>query len=110
MSLKFDITERLHEVLTVHGIASRSMSGSLVSDLIRWAADSARQSKPELPRYGITWQGPQLPISVPMADGYWTPWHLAIGKCDGNHAGPRCADPECWKPVTRTEEMTDDRR
>lgn len=19
-----------------------------------------------------------------------------IPKCDGNHAGPRCADPECW--------------
>ena len=22
-------------------------------------------------------------------------WHY-VKKCDGNHAGPRCADPECW--------------
>ncbi len=31
----------------------------------------------ELPRYGIRWNGPTQPISVPMGDGYWTPWHLA---------------------------------
>ena len=30
-----------------------------------------------LPRYGIRWNGPGLPLSVPMDDGYWTPWHLA---------------------------------
>lgn len=30
-----------------------------------------------LPRYGIRWNGPQQPIAVPLADGYWTPWHLA---------------------------------
>lgn len=30
-----------------------------------------------VPRYGIRWNGPTQPISVPMADGYWTPWHLA---------------------------------
>lgn len=30
-----------------------------------------------LPRYGLRWNGPQLPLSVPMDDGYWTPWHLA---------------------------------
>ena len=30
-----------------------------------------------LPRYGIRWNGPTEPISVPMDDGYWTPWHLA---------------------------------
>lgn len=30
-----------------------------------------------LPRYGIRWNGPGLPLSVPMEDGYWTPWHLA---------------------------------
>lgn len=31
----------------------------------------------ELPRYGSRWNGPTQPLSVPMADGYWTPWHLA---------------------------------
>lgn len=30
-----------------------------------------------LPRYGIRWNGPEEPLAVPMADGYWTPWHLA---------------------------------
>lgn len=30
-----------------------------------------------LPRYGIRWNGPNLPLAVPMGDGYWTPWHLA---------------------------------
>lgn len=30
-----------------------------------------------LTRYGIRWNGPSQPLSVPMADGYWTPWHLA---------------------------------
>ena len=31
-----------------------------------------------LPRYGLRWNGPQQPLSVPMEDGYWTPWHLAV--------------------------------
>ena len=30
-----------------------------------------------LPRYGLRWNGPHEPVSVPMDDGYWTPWHLA---------------------------------
>jgi hypothetical protein len=30
-----------------------------------------------LPRYGLRWNGPEEPLAVPMADGYWTPWHLA---------------------------------
>ena len=30
-----------------------------------------------LPRYGLRWNGPSQPLSVPMDDGYWTPWHLA---------------------------------
>lgn len=30
-----------------------------------------------LPRYGLRWNGPSQPITVPMDDGYWTPWHLA---------------------------------
>lgn len=31
-----------------------------------------------LPRYGLRWNGPGQPVSVPMADGYWTPFHLAL--------------------------------
>lgn len=30
-----------------------------------------------LPRYGLRWNGDRQPLSVPMDDGYWTPWHLA---------------------------------
>lgn len=30
-----------------------------------------------LPRYGLRWNGDRQPFSVPMDDGYWTPWHLA---------------------------------
>lgn len=30
-----------------------------------------------LPRYGLRWNGPQQPLTTPMDDGYWTPWHLA---------------------------------
>ena len=30
-----------------------------------------------LPRYGLRWNGPTSPVSVPREDGYWTPWHLA---------------------------------
>ncbi|WLH87871.1 hypothetical protein PSH87_14335 [Pseudomonas sp. FP453] len=30
-----------------------------------------------LPRYGLRWNGPGLPLAVQMDDGYWTPWHLA---------------------------------
>lgn len=29
-----------------------------------------------LPRYGIKWNGDHQPISTPMDDGYWTPYHL----------------------------------
>lgn len=35
-----------------------------------------------LPRYGLRWDGPSQPLSVPMDDGYWTPWHLAQGECE----------------------------
>ncbi|WP_178125751.1 hypothetical protein [Pseudomonas sp. EMN2] len=34
-----------------------------------------------LPRYGLRWNGPTLPLAVPMDDGYWTPWHLAQEAC-----------------------------
>lgn len=30
-----------------------------------------------LPRFGLRWNGPGLPLAVPMPDGYWTPAHLA---------------------------------
>lgn len=30
-----------------------------------------------LPRFGLRWNGPGIPLAVPFDDGYWTPWHLA---------------------------------
>ena len=27
-------------------------------------------------------------------------------KCDGNHGGPRCADPECWNDTPDEQELT----
>jgi hypothetical protein len=30
-----------------------------------------------MPRYGLRWNGPKDPVSVPMPDGYWTPYYLA---------------------------------
>lgn len=41
------------------------------------APPAGADSWPELERYGIEWQGPNLPIALPMPDGYWTPWHVA---------------------------------
>lgn len=35
-----------------------------------------------LPRYGIRWNGPTEPLSVPLNRGYWTPWHLAAAEID----------------------------
>lgn len=35
-----------------------------------------------LPRFGLRWNGPGQPLSVPMDDGYWTPWHLANSAAD----------------------------
>jgi hypothetical protein len=33
---------------------------------------------PAITRYGLRWNGPQQPVSVPMVDGYWTPAHAAM--------------------------------
>ena len=30
-----------------------------------------------LPRYGLSWNGPEQFVTVPMPDGYWTPWHIS---------------------------------
>jgi hypothetical protein len=35
-----------------------------------------------MPRYGLRWSGPEAPLSVPMDDGYWTPWHMAQAEVD----------------------------
>lgn len=38
--------------------------------------------KDELTRYGIGWQGPELPICKPMPDGLWTEWHIANARIE----------------------------
>lgn len=40
--------------------------------------NDASHQHPALPRYGLRWNGPGEPVSVPMPDGYWTPFHLAL--------------------------------
>lgn len=51
-----------------------------------------------LPRYGLRWNGPGQPLSVPMDDGYWTPWHLANSAADHSEDARQMV-PEGWKPV-----------
>jgi hypothetical protein len=41
---------------------------------------------PSLPRYGLRWNGPGQPVSVPMEDGYWTPFHLALEELEVHQA------------------------
>ena len=45
---------------------------------------------PALPRYGLRWNGPTLPLSVPMADGYWTPFHRALSAIQAVEKDARC--------------------
>lgn len=40
--------------------------------------NDASYQHPALPRYGLRWNGPGEPVSVPMDDGYWTPFHMAL--------------------------------
>lgn len=52
-----------------------------------------------LPRYGLRLNGPQQPLSVPMADGYWTPWHLAHAEVEALRKDKERLDAieqECW--------------
>jgi hypothetical protein len=37
---------------------------------------------PILPRYGIKFNGENQPLTTPMLDGYWTPYHIAQAKID----------------------------
>jgi hypothetical protein len=34
------------------------------------------ESPDDMPRYGIRWHDNTTPLTVPMDDGYWTPYHL----------------------------------
>lgn len=45
--------------------------------------NDASYQNPSLPRYGLRWNGPGQPVSVPMDDGYWTPFHLALEALEG---------------------------
>ncbi len=51
-------------------------------------AIAARPAAPQvgeapLTRYGVTWEGGKdEPLLTPMPDGYWTPWHLAVGEAE----------------------------
>lgn len=65
----------------------QGMHNRFVNAIMEAVAEATAGLKPEvpprppegdgLPRYGLRWNGPTEPLPVPMADGYWTPWHLA---------------------------------
>lgn len=64
--------------------------------------------KDELTRYGIEWQGPQLPICKPMADGLWTEWHVANARIEALTAEVERKDAALEAIVKRTAQHPDD--
>jgi len=56
-----------------------------------------------LPRYGLRWNGPSEPASVPMADGYWAPWHLASDAYRRGAEAMREACAECVKRLSHED-------
>ena len=69
---------------------------------------TARQSDPPgLPRYGVTWQeGVSSPLLTPMADGYWTPWHLAAQAIAARQSDPPGLVAN-WRPIETAPKRTD---
>jgi hypothetical protein len=91
----------------VNGLWEGMLTAQRERDEARAEVERLRGAKPELPprppdgdglpRYGIRWNGPTAPIAVPMADGYWTPWHLADAAYRrGAEAMREAAARECW--------------
>ena len=68
--------------------AERRRSGAEIERLrgIRPALPPFPPDGDGLPRFGIRWSGPDAPLTVPMDDGYWVPWHLAKRAIDGLRA------------------------
>jgi hypothetical protein len=49
-----------------------------VAELPPRPSPTERPAHSALERYGVTWNGsPLKPLLTRMADGYWTPWHVA---------------------------------
>jgi hypothetical protein len=69
-----------------------------------------------LPRYGIRWNDKGEPLSVPMVDGYWTPWHLAdrhaheMSEIEKLRLAVSCAEDllESAQPADHLEAATDE--
>ncbi len=54
---------------------------------------------PDIQRYGVRWNGPALPLAVPMADGYWVPFHLVysrIAELEAKIKAMESAEPVAW--------------
>ncbi len=49
-------------------------------------SNDSRYQHPALKRYGLRWNGPGQPVSVPMEDGYWTPFHAALAEVEALRA------------------------
>ena len=56
-----------------------------------------------LPRYGLRWGGPDSPLPIPMDDGYWTPYHLAVRQMRSMTppATQQAKDPVAWEAVNK---------
>jgi hypothetical protein len=74
------------ELVTQLGKLSEAQTTHKFECELRAENERLRGIKPELgssyfggplPRFGIRWNGAEHPLSVPMDDGYWTPWHFA---------------------------------
>jgi hypothetical protein len=67
---------------TASGIVGHTVHVRFVSGACgKWEPALMNKSDPQpnevLPRYGFDWTGTVGPALVLMADGYWTPWHIA---------------------------------
>ncbi|MBU0808732.1 MAG: hypothetical protein KKD30_02285 [Gammaproteobacteria bacterium] len=70
--------------------------------MLRGLTPEAPPRPPEgegLPRFGLRWNGPGQPVSVPMDDGYWTPWHLAKSAADHSADAPPLVLDECLRGI-----------
>lgn len=96
----FDILERLSKELPgLRGGFARGTGGVHADTVVAVLYNEIRRLRgltPELPpyppeghglpRYGLRWNGPEQPLAVPMDDGYWTPYHLALRQLHANEA------------------------
>lgn len=70
-----DLTDQIQDLIDSTG---KHVDADDLQSLLDRVVESPIVHLRELPRFGLQWAGPEDPIAVPMTDGYWTPWHLAV--------------------------------